>query len=324
MSRHKTVNMPQVSVCVVTYNHVRYISDCLMSVIAQCEDVSLEILVGDDLSEDETGKIVQSLADKYPSLIRYFRHVERKGPLANYQFLIREAYGEYIAHLDGDDFWLPGKLRRQLAMLEKDLDLIVVFSNAIVVDDNVVIKGAFNKTIPDTFDLGFLLRRGNFICHSSLVYRSKLKESILNIPIPCIDYQIHIQLAQQGSLGYINSVLVGYRVASATSMSVLQADHVRDLYWQALMSVEKSPKICKELGSAMSHFLFTSIWQLISKRRLSEILFWYKKVLNNLPISKLYFAVLFGWFFLKHMEFKATNFVARVLLRRPLKAYFPR
>lgn len=315
---------PKVSVCVVTYNHACYIRDCLMSVLTQCQDVSLEILVGDDLSEDETGFIVQSLADQYPNLIHYFRHSQRKGPIGNYHFLIREARGQYIAHLDGDDFWLPGKLRRQLAMLEKNLDSIAVFSNAIVVDDNVVLKGAFNKTIPDTFDLGFLLRRGNFICHSSLIYRAKAKQSILKIATSCIDYQIHIQLAQQGNLGYISSVLVGYRVASATSMSLLQTDYVRELYWQALMSVEKSPKICKELGSAMSHFLFTSIWLLISKKRFSEILFWYKKVLQNLPVSKPYFALLFFWFFLKHLEFKSINFLARVLLRRPLKAYFPR
>lgn len=318
------VKIPKVSVCVVTYNHVRYIQDCLMSALTQCVDVSLEILVGDDLSNDGTSEIIQSLKDKYPSLIRYFRHAERKGPLANYQFLIQKACGEYIAHLDGDDFWLPGKLRRQLAILEENANLIAVFSNAIVVDDNVILKGSFNGLMPEVFDLGFLLRRGNFICHASLVYRARVKESILKISTPCIDYQIHIQLAQQGGLGYINSALVGYRMASATSMSVLQADHVRDLYWQALLSIQKTPKINKDIGSAMAHFLFISNWNSMSKGKILEIPCFWKKVIKNAPISKLALLILFFIFFWCHIRFKAANFIAKKLLRRPLKIYFLR
>jgi len=318
------LNIPKVSVCVVTYNHERYIRDCLMSVLAQCEDVSLEILVGDDLSQDETGNIVQSLADKYPSLIRYFRHTKRKGPLANYQFLIREACGEYIAHLDGDDFWLPGKLRRQLALLEKTPDLVAVFSNAIVVDDNVVLKGAFNRSIPETFDLGFLLRRGNFICHSSLIYRAKVKESILNIPTPCIDYQIHIQLAQQGCLGYVNCTLVGYRVASATSMSILQPDHVRDLYWQALSSVENSPQISEDLNLAMTHFIYVSTRDFICNSHFSKILPLWKKILPILPVSKTFFLFNFLGIILNRLKFQFSELIAQKILQNPLKIYFKR
>lgn len=324
MSKKKMVKIPTVSVCIVTYNHERYIRDCLMSVLAQCEDVSLEILIGDDLSQDKTGNIIQSLANKYPSLIRYFRYTERKGPSGNYQFLIREACGKYIAHLDGDDFWLPGKLRKQLALLEKNPDLVAVFSNAIVVDENIALKGAFNRTIPETFDLGFLLRRGNFICHSSLIYQAKAKESVLSISTPFLDYQIHTELAQQGHLGYINSTLVGYRVASATSMSVLQAEHVQDLYWQTLLSIQNSPQINKDLGSAIAYFLFISSWNLFKKNQISKISTLWKKVLTNLPISKTVFLFLLFIFLCNHLKFKTANFFAKKLLRRPLKTYFIR
>ncbi len=318
------MSVPKVSVCVVTYNHARYIRDCLMSVLVQAEDVSLEILVGDDLSEDETGKIIQSLTDKYPRIFRYFRHIKRQGPLGNYQFLIKEACGEYIAHLDGDDFWLPGKLRRQIAILEENHNLIAAFSNALVVDDSMILKGGFNRFIPNVFDLDFLLRRGNFVCNSSMVYRAKAKNKILNISTPCIDYQIHIQLAQQGSLGYINSALVGYRVASTTSMSLLQTDNVRELYWQALVNVEKSPQLNQVIGSAMTQYFFISSWNLAAVRQFKPIHQIWKNVTENIPISRFRFLHLLLRFFIEHLFFKFGNFFCNKILHRPLKIYFNR
>lgn len=318
------MNVPKVSVCVVTYNHARYIRDCLMSVLAQSEDVSLEILVGDDLSNDETGEIIQSLTEKYPKIFRYFRHIKRQGPLGNYQFLIKEARGEYIAHLDGDDFWLPGKLRRQIAILEENHNLIAAFSNAAVIDDDMTLKGGFNRFILNVFDLGFLLRRGNFLCNSSIVYRAKAKTTILNIATPCIDYQIHIQLAQQGSLGYINSTLVGYRVASTTSMSLLQTDNVRELYWQALVNIEKSPQLNQDIGSAMTQFFFISSWNLAAVCQFKPIYKIWNKVTTNIPISRFKFLYLLFQFFIEHLLFKLGNFLCKKAFNRPLKIYFNR
>src|SRR5437764_971025 len=108
---------PIVSVCVTTYNHEAYIKDCLISVLSQEIDVPVEVLVGDDGSSDMTGRIVAEVMLSYPGNIQYFFHAENLGPSANYQFLINNATGSYIAHLDGDDHWLPGKLAAQLHLL---------------------------------------------------------------------------------------------------------------------------------------------------------------------------------------------------------------
>lgn len=311
-----------VSVCVVTYNHARYIRDCLMSVLAQGEDVPLEILVGDDLSEDETGAVVSALAARHPEVVRYFRHAERLGPTGNYQFLIREARGEYIAHLDGDDFWLPGKLRRQLSVLEGNPSLVAVFSNAVVVDDNGALRGGFNALVPDVFDLGFLLRRGNFLCHGSLVYRASARQSILDIPEPFLDYRIHLKLAAHGDMGYVNCALVGYRVASATSMSTLQSARVSELYWQALSSVTNSSAVRRDLASGMAYFVFISCWNLVSSRRFYDAYEIWKKVAPCQPLSKIEFSIYIARFLAGHLLFKLGNFVSRYALRRRLKIYF--
>ena len=318
------MNASMVSVCVVTCNHARYIKDCLASVLAQGEDVSLEILVGDDLSDDETGEIVSVLAARHPGVIRYFRHRERLGPTRNYQFLIGEARGEYVAHLDGDDFWLPGKLRRQVSAMERNPRLVAVFSNAAVIDDAGALRGGFNGLVPDVFDLGFLLRRGNFLCHGSLVYRAAVRQCILDMPAPFLDYQIHIRLAALGDIGYVNHALVGYRVASSTSMSTLQSARVRELYWQALDSVPPSPDLRRDLGCAMAHFMLMSCLDALGKGDGKEALDTCRKVAAVQPLPTIEFAVHVLRFLAGHVLFKVGNFVSRSVLRRDLKVYFRR
>ena len=81
------MSVPLVSVCILTCNHVRYIGDCIMSAVSQSSDVSLEILVGDDCSDDGTSDIVHSLVQQFPGLIHHVRHQTRDAG-KNYQFLI--------------------------------------------------------------------------------------------------------------------------------------------------------------------------------------------------------------------------------------------
>lgn len=205
-----------------------------MTVIAQAQDVSLEILVGDDQSTDRTEEIVRGLAARFPELIRYFRHENRLGPGGNYQFLIRQVRGEYIAHLDGDDYWLPGKLAAQVSVLDNSPECVAAYTNAICVNDAGRMLGVFNNPLVDRFDLESLLRRGNFLNHSSLVYRAGFGDTICLWAPEFIDYRIHLLLAQHGQLAYLASPYVGYRVSSSGSMVAHQNDHVRELYWLAV------------------------------------------------------------------------------------------
>lgn len=317
---------PMVSVCIVTYNHERYIHDCIMSALAQqSDDITLEILIGDDQSNDRTSAIVEALARKYPRLIRYFRHPKRLGfGSLNYQTLISKTRGSYIAHLDGDDFWLPGKLREQLNVLNSHPELSAIFSNAVVVDDHGVQRGAFNGYLPSTFDTGFLLRKGNFLCHASLLYRAEAKKSIQIMAAPFLDYQIHLQLAKKGTLGYINASLTGYRVASTTSISVLNSSLVQDMYWQALSYIKATPEISYDLASGKAHFLFTSSWRIICDRNFSQLPLLWKKVSNNSNASHFRILILVMSFLITHIEYKISNFICRKVLRRPLKIYFMR
>ena len=89
----------------------------------------------------EPKKLSVRWLQRFPDVIRYFRHENRLGPGGNYQFLIGQARGEYIAHLDGDDYWLPGKLTAQLGVLDVSPECVAVYANAICVNDAGALLG---------------------------------------------------------------------------------------------------------------------------------------------------------------------------------------
>jgi len=286
------MSTPLVSVCIVTFNHERYIRDCLMSVIAQSSDVTLEILVGDDFSEDRTSVIVEALAAEYPHLIRHFRHVPRLGPTENYLSLIREARGTLIAHLDGDDFWLPGKLAAQMSFLEQHPDCSAVYSNAFVVRDDGVPLGFFNNPQPERFDLNGLLRRGNFLNHSSMLYRASLRENLLALPTPFLDYRVHLRHAQHGAIGYLNQVLVGYRVNSSSSILVHANAMVRRLYWEALLDAPRDSVNADDLAAGMAEFARRVFFRSAKMKDIPLLLQWLSIVMAASPVGRLKMGIL--------------------------------
>lgn len=274
------MSAPLVSVCILTCNHEQYISDCIMSAVAQANDVPLEILVGDDCSEDGTSDIVRSLAQRFPDLIRHFRHETRQVG-KNYQFLIGLSRGEYIAHLDGDDFWLPGKLIRQIRVLKSVPEVSACYTNALCVNQVDELLGFFNNRQPLLIDLIYLLRRGNFLNNSSVVYRAKYKNYFIERSPDYIDYAVHLFLARQGSLAYLNIFGTGYRVASTASLILNHGEFVRELYWRAICEVPEAELVGSSKLLAEADFLRRVFFRSVRIRDFGLINKWWRLVSSN-------------------------------------------
>ena len=117
-----------VSVCIQTYQHARYIRECLDSVLMQKVDFPWEIIIGEDDSTDGTREVCIEYAEKYPNLIRLFLRSRKDviyvndKPTGRHNMIenIKAARGKYIALLEGDDFWLNEyKLQKQIDFLDK-------------------------------------------------------------------------------------------------------------------------------------------------------------------------------------------------------------
>jgi glycosyltransferase involved in cell wall biosynthesis len=103
--------MATVSVIVPVLNQEPYIDTALNSVLSQ-EGVALDVIVVDNGSTDRTRERIAGFGDK----VRLFQ-TDRPGAAAARNLGLRHAKGAFIAFLDGDDYWLPGKLQAQTAAL---------------------------------------------------------------------------------------------------------------------------------------------------------------------------------------------------------------
>ena len=229
----------RISVCVVTCNQRDFIGQCLRSILAQDVDAEVRILVGDDASDDGTSEAVATLAAEHPGAILHLRREPRLGAMANMRDLMARADGDYVARVDGDDYWLPGKLQRQLAYLQAHPDCAAVYANAITVDEGGRRIGLFNDVGDARFDLAAMLRRGNFLNNSSVLFRGNGRHAWLDVDGPQIDYRVHLWHARHGWLGHLGEPLAAYRVAVSGSMVAAMNDRVRELYWEAIQSVPR-------------------------------------------------------------------------------------
>src|ERR1700761_16513 len=102
--------MKDVSIIIPVYNHAATVSQAIDSALGQEFDGSIEIVAVNDGSTDET----QEVLDLYRSRIKVVRQANR-GNAAARNTAIAHSRGEYLALLDADDIWLPGRLAKTVA-----------------------------------------------------------------------------------------------------------------------------------------------------------------------------------------------------------------
>ncbi len=201
------------SVCIITFNHERFLRECLDSIFSQEVDFPFEVIIADDLSTDGTRAIAREFAAEFAGQVRLIFPDTKPGPVATFVSLHDAASGEYIAHIDGDDAMLPGRLQAQTEFLDSHPECVMVGHDVRVVsrtDGSVISESFIGRPIPEVTDLEFLLANGCFFAHSSKMYRRTANAS-WNRNEPVVDFYLHVAHALQGKVGYIDRVLGLYR-----------------------------------------------------------------------------------------------------------------
>lgn len=139
---------PTVSVLVKAFQHAPYVRQTIESVLAQSFQ-DFEIVVTDDGSTDGTAEILRGFTDPR---IRLECWPENRGIPTAMNATIARARGRYLAILNSDDWALPGRLRRQVAYLDANPDVSLVFGLPRPVDEDGLPTEAFNDfTVPLRF-----------------------------------------------------------------------------------------------------------------------------------------------------------------------------
>ena len=175
----------------------------------------IEVIVSDDCSSDGTRGLVAEYARAHPELIKPLFPDRHLGMNPLFRRALGTARGDYLALLDGDDYWTSSdKLRRQVALLDSGPELTGCFHDArVVFEDDPRPDGRY---VPgpkkERFELGDLLR----LCYPptlSVLFRRKVLAHVpdWSFDLAWADWLIWIFATRQGPFAYIDEAMGVYR-----------------------------------------------------------------------------------------------------------------
>jgi glycosyltransferase involved in cell wall biosynthesis len=205
-------NNPLISVAMATYNGSLYIACQLNSIISQTYK-DIEIIIVDDCSSDETVPIIRQY-QKLHTNIRLIQNPTNMGVVKAFAKAMSLCNGEYIALSDQDDVWFNNKLEK---LLDNIGDSLLIYSDAVVVDDNMQVLASSNitQTKKERYKTGefidYLISTNVTGC-TTLFTRKLLG---LALPIPdgfyIHDHYLAIVASFYGTVKFLDEPLVYYR-----------------------------------------------------------------------------------------------------------------
>lgn len=226
---------PTVSVCCITYNHERYLAQALDSVLMQQTDFAVEVVIGEDCSPDGTRRIALDYEQRFPGRIRVLQHATNQGIMRNLMATMAACTGQYIAFLEGDDYWTdPQKLQRQVQVMETDPACSLCIHDAEVFTEDgsapsYLFSSKFGHILPAgaeaTFSQTDLARLGWFMPSAAMLFR----RAALPQPLPAWfagvfsgDFTLQLLATQRGHVRYLPRVMSRYRLHAG---GVMQTSH---------------------------------------------------------------------------------------------------
>jgi glycosyltransferase involved in cell wall biosynthesis len=167
---------PRVAVFMITFRHVNYIDEAIKSVVSQETNFPFLLVIGDDCSDDGTLEKCISWKNKYPELIKVLQREKNIGPQANARETYKvclESAAEYIAILEGDDFWSDNqKLQKQVDLLDSNPDATGSYHNTNILRDDGS-KKIMRNTLPKEIYVEDLIQKFSCFHTSSFVFRAR-------------------------------------------------------------------------------------------------------------------------------------------------------
>ncbi|MFV9507696.1 MAG: glycosyltransferase [Oscillochloridaceae bacterium umkhey_bin13] len=206
----------KVRVLMFVYNHERFIAQALEGVLMQETSFDWDVVVLEDCSTDGTRAILESFKQRYPDKLHLVLAPENKCDNAAFMAAFEEAPSEYVAWIDGDDYWTsPHKLQRQVDFLDAHPECSLCFHNVQVVYEYANMEShtsnpADQKVVSTLEDL----LEYNLIPGCSPMFRKRLVPKLPAWYQDAVwgDWPLYILFALKGGLGYVNEVMGVYRV----------------------------------------------------------------------------------------------------------------
>ena len=248
--------MQTVSVIIPTFNSARFIGQAIESALAQTE-VEIEVIVVDDGSTDDTPRVL----GEFKSQIQVIRQANQGQHIARNR-AAREARGEWLAFLDADDEWLPGKLAKQLARNVANADLCfthrVNFGQTGRVDLHPPLPTAAFFANP--FETLLL---NNPVTTSSVILRKRVFDRLGSFDehrgASCEDWDLWLRYAHAGGqFGFVAEPLTRYRLHPDSSSK--QIERIGRMRLEVLGEALKTDR-GRRVPRAVVRRAYAAVWQ---------------------------------------------------------------
>jgi glycosyltransferase involved in cell wall biosynthesis len=211
---------PSISVLLVSFNQAPYVAIAIQSILNQCTPFPVEIVVADDASTDGTQEVVGKFAKCFPDRFVVLPPQPNMGVTANYRRGFANCKGDYIAVIEGDDYWTSrSRLEKMVSFLERVQSVTMAANRFLAVAPDQTYHW---HPSPQGEDIGEAilcdvrsLIRNNFIGNfSTCVYR---RAAVLAIPqaiwnLPAYDWGFNIAVATKGPIAYFREPMSVYRI----------------------------------------------------------------------------------------------------------------
>ena len=239
MNRKHT--FPLVSVMVVSYNQSSYIEQALQSILEQ-DYPNVEIVVSDDASSDGTQDIIRRVAERAGGRVRLLMQPINLGITDNCNVALRACQGDYVAFMGGDDYFLPGKLEKQVAWFQ-DHEEAVLCGHAVKVVDGCgqPLKSKYGKLGNHASGKGAcdMIVGGNpFAAVSVMVRRERIPDYGFDKRLPVVqDWKLWLDIiGMDGEFGYVAETLAAYRRHANNITQRLRWPILRDVLLTAVLT----------------------------------------------------------------------------------------
>jgi len=195
---------PGVSVLMMTRNHVQYLEQAVLSVLEQSFGDPIELLIGEDHSDDATLQEALRLQQKAPGIIRIITADRNVGIRSNFLRLVCRSRAPLIALLEGDDYWTdPLKLQLQCDLIRSHPEYALVAAKT----------ANRHQWLPDlpVYDLPLLLRRYAVHTSSLLIRREHLHSYPCFPDNVCWESMLLGYLLARGTCGFLPVEMSYYR-----------------------------------------------------------------------------------------------------------------
>lgn len=225
------IEKPIVYVGILTYNHNKYIEECLNSVFKQKGNFKLKIIIIDDFSNDNNVDIIEKTLKKYPKNVdieyKFIKNKKNIGIVNNMKKLCDIFKdGDFYTFCEGDDFWLSEeRIQKFVNYMNSDVSVTVAFNKMYLYNQktNSISKNKDHEVlINNHYTTENLINFQNFIgnwscCFYRCVDLKYLEEKYFDITM--YDFFFNIVLSQYGFIGVLNEYLSVYRYHDTSAWS---------------------------------------------------------------------------------------------------------